>query len=1057
MHLLSLFSLRNRALIALVTIVIGLFGGIAITQLKQELFPSISLPQVSISTSYPGASPAVVENDVSTPVEAALQGISGLSGTSATSGSGLSLVTAEFDYGTDLTTAEQKVQLALNRIANQLPDDVTPTVATFSFDDFPVIQLAVTSDLDSNELTSRLETIAVPEFQSLDGVSEASVTGGAGERVEITYDPEKLEDNNLTTQSIVDALNSAGVLLAVGEIAEDGTTLTVQSGARIESVDELRALPVLGGYTTSTETVPGLGEVTTSEAQELTIDDLATVDLVDNPSDSIARVNGEPSLAVAITKTATGNTVDVSHAVSEALEEVAAKVGSNTEFTVVFDQAPSIERSIETLATEGLLGLAAAILVIFVFLVSIRSTLVTAISIPASLLVTFIGMWASGYSLNVLTLGAITISIGRVVDDSIVVIENIKRHLALGDDKLTAINTGVREVATAITASTITTIAVFLPLALVSDITGELFRPFAVTVTIALAASLFVALTIVPVLAYWFLGRKPLSAKAIAKAEAAQAAAASGEDELERPTRLQKVYLPVIRWTLRRPAITLLAAVLVMGGTIATVPLLQTNFIGSSGANTITVTQTIDAGSDLEAKDAAATKVEQALIGVEGVEIVQSSIGGGNQLAAFFGGGDDATFSLTTDEDGDQDEITAAVRAAIDDLSDVGEVTVGGGESAAFASSDISILISAGDEDALLEATSAVLDAVSDLDVTAEATSNLAASRPFISVDVDREAAAEYNLSELAVGSLVAQAMQPAASGDFELDNTVISIYLVDPDEPETLEQLREYELQTPTGDTVRLEEIAEVEITNGPTSITTERGVRTSEVTLTPNTADLGSAGAIVTAAVADVDLPDGASASVGGAVADQQEGFAQLGLAALASLLIVYIIMVATFRSLRQPLLLLVSVPFAATGAILLQLASGVPFGIASIIGVIMLIGIVVTNAIVLVDLVNQYRDRGMKVAEAVEHGSSRRLRPILMTALATIVALIPMALGITGEGGFISQPLAIVVIGGLLSSTLLTLVVLPTLYALVEGSSERRAAKREARAAAAETAAS
>ncbi len=1056
MHLLSLFSLRNRALIALVTIVIGLFGGIAITQLKQELFPSISLPQVSISTSYPGASPAVVENDVSTPIEAAVQGISGLSGTSATSGSGLSLVTAEFDYGTDLTTAEQKVQLALNRIANQLPDNVTPTVATFSFDDFPVIQLAVTSDLDQNQLTSRLESIAVPEFQSLDGVSEASVTGGAGERVEITYDPEKLEDSNLTTQSIVDALNSAGVLLAVGEIAEDGTTLTVQSGARIESVDELRALPVLGGYTTSTETVPGFGEVTTSEAQELTIDDLASVELVDNPSDSIARVNGEPSLAVAITKTATGNTVDVSHAVSEALEEVAAKVGSNTEFTVVFDQAPSIERSIETLATEGLLGLAAAILVIFVFLVSIRSTLVTAISIPASLLVTFIGMWASGYSLNVLTLGAITISIGRVVDDSIVVIENIKRHLALGDDKLTAIKTGVREVATAITASTITTIAVFLPLALVSDITGELFRPFAVTVTIALAASLFVALTIVPVLAYWFLGRKPLSAKAIAKAEAAQAAAASGEDELERPTRLQKVYLPVIRWTLRRPAITLLAAVLVMGGTIATVPLLQTNFIGSSGANTITVTQTIDAGSDLEAKDAAATKVEQALLEVEGVEIVQSSIGGGDELAAFFGGGSDATFSLTTDEDGDQDEITAAVRAAIAELDDVGEITVGGNEDA-FASSDIAIEISAGDEDALIAATTAVIDAVQDLEVTAEATSNLAASRPFISVDVDREAAAEYNLSELVVGSLVAQAMQPAASGDIELDNSVISIYLVDPDEPETLEQLREYELSTPTGDTVRLEEIAAVEITDGPTSITTERGVRTSEVTLTPNTADLGTAGAVVTAAVADLDLPEGASASVGGAVADQQEGFAQLGLAALASLLIVYIIMVATFRSLRQPLLLLVSVPFAATGAILLQLASGVPFGIASIIGVIMLIGIVVTNAIVLVDLVNQYRDRGMKVAEAVEHGSSRRLRPILMTALATIVALIPMALGITGEGGFISQPLAIVVIGGLLSSTLLTLVVLPTLYALVEGASERRAAKREARAAATESAAS
>jgi HAE1 family hydrophobic/amphiphilic exporter-1 len=666
-----------------------------------------------------------------------------------------------------------------------------------------------------------------------------------------------------------------------------------------------------------------------------------------------------------------------------------------------------------------------------------------------SVLITFLAMLATGYSHNVLTLGALTIAIGRVVDDSIVVIENIKRHLGLGEDKKQAILTGVKEVATAITASTVTTVAVFLPIALVGDITGELFRPFALTVTIALAASLLVALTIVPVLAYWFLKAKPHHAH-----DAAEADPSHPVDELEHPSALQKAYLPVIRWTVARPAVTIIAAVLVLAGTLALVPIVPTNFVGDSGQNTLSVSQKMPAGTSLTAKDAAAKELEAALADVDGIETVQVTVGSsggtGSALAALFGGGGSNTFSITTDESADQEQLRSDVQDVIDglDADAVGEVSVSSGSGGGGFSSDIAIEITAPDEQTLAAASTQILTAMRELDVTQQAESNLAETQPYIAIQVDRAKAAAVGLSEVAVGGIVAEAMLPAPVGTVEVDGSTLNIYIDNPDAPTTVQELKDFVLPTLAGPQP-LSALATVEEVEGPASISTQRGVRTATVSITPDTADVGTASATVQAELESLELPDGVTAELGGVTSQQNDAFQQLGLALLAAILIVYTVMVATFRSLRQPLLLLVSVPFAATGAILLQLASGIPLGVASIIGLLMLIGIVVTNAIVLVDLVNQYRDRGMGVVDAVVHGASRRLRPILMTALATIFALIPMAVGLTGHSGFISQPLAIVVIGGLISSTVLTLVVLPSLYTLVEGARERRVARREARA--------
>ncbi|GAA1954465.1 efflux RND transporter permease subunit [Microbacterium deminutum] len=1022
---LAVLSLRNRALIALITIVVAVFGGLALTSLKQELIPSIEFPALVVVSTYPGASPEVVNHDVSTPIEKAIQGVPGLESSTATSTTNASIVQASFTYGTDLATAEQKMTQAINRISSQLPSGVEPNVISASIDDFPVIQVAVTGYNDAETIQAKLEASVVPALEDVHGVNAAQIVGGVGQRVTITPDPAKLAAAGYTQQAIHDALDQNGVLFPGGDITENDQTLTVQTGSKITSVDEIAALPLVPSTA---------GQV---QAGAVTIGDVATVEQNQDPVTTISRVDGKPAITIAVTKLPSANTVDVSKGVRAVLPDLEKSLNGAT-FTVVFDQAPYIQQSIDSLAIEGLLGLFFAVIVILIFLMSVRATLVTAISIPTSVLITFIGIQAFGFSLNILTLGALTIAIGRVVDDSIVVIENIKRHYVGDADKKASILRAVHEVATAVTSSTITTVAVFLPIAFVGDITGELFRPFALTITIAMTASLLVALTIVPVLAYWFLRPgKPLLDE--------QGREVDPEAWDAPPSRLQKGYLPILRWTLRHSWVTLGLAALVLVGTIAAAPLMKTNFLGDSGQNTFTMTQSIGPAPSLDAEDAAAKQVEDALKGIDGIETVQVSIGSsGSALRdAFSGGGSGITYSITTDPDVDQVQLRQDVQAAVAALDNAGTITVAG-SGGGFGSSDIAVDVTAPDSATLKEATDAVVTAVSNADGIGQVSSNLSASLPYISVTVDRDKAAQLGLSEVTVGALVSNTMRPQDIGTVEIDDTSLTVYLAASQTPATVDELSALTIPSATGP-VQLSQVATVKQSEGPTSITTQGGQRTATVTATPSTDNLQAASAAVTAALKDAQLPASADATLGGVVSQQSDAFSQLGLALLAAILIVYIVMVATFKSLRQPLLLLVSVPFAATGAILLQIATGVPLGVASLIGVLMLIGIVVTNAIVLVDLVNQYRTKGLTAHDATVAGGSRRLRPILMTALATIFALTPMALGITGHGGFISQPLAIVVIGGLISSTVLTLLVLPTLYNLVEGAKERRAARR------------
>ncbi|MDN5808121.1 MAG: efflux RND transporter permease subunit, partial [Brevibacterium sp.] len=1082
----------------------------------------------------------------------------------STSSAGSSSITVSTKYGEDSDDVVKALQRAVSQVQGTLPDGVEPNVMTAGTDDIPVLALSVTSDANEDKLAANLNDIAEPELKKIDGVSQVMIAGAKTKQVEITIRQDDLEDEGANLDEIAGILQSNGIPTSAGELKSDDGTAPVEVGTRIRSVDAIKDLVISG------------------QDDPIKLSDVADVKIANEEVESISRTNGQPSLSVSIMKESDANTVDVSDAVAQKLPELEKSMGENTEFVSAFDQAPFIEQSIHDLLVEGGLGLFFAVLVILVFLLSVRATIITAISIPLSLLIAMVGLWMGGETLNMLTLGALTISVGRVVDDSIVVIEAIRRRHASGGEKFANILAAVSEVAGAITASTLTTVAVFLPLAFVSGQTGEMFRPFALTATIALLSSLFVALTIVPVLAYWFLRQREAKVKltraekkeirrnrkgmlsqwrsetkAAKKAskkqniltagrhdepstEAAPAGASgsragssaagiaasggtrsaattsagphygaadeeAGEvDELagmhSPVTRLQKTYMPVISFSTKHPVAMILVAILLLAGTGAMIPQLKTELFGDTGQDSLQVSQTFDPGTDLDEASEQAEPVEKVLKDSSDVESYQLSIGGST-----FGFTNDSsitgTYIVSSKSGVSAQSISSQLQKEFDDLNDVGQVEVQS-QSSMPGAQTIDVTLSASDAEELDDATKAVTDKLEGVSGTQSVTSDLEAVQPVIEVKVDHEKAAEENLTEATIGQYVQRAMHGQNIGEVVIDNVSHSVLLFDRN-ADTVDELRDLKIPgkpketapagaagagaadgagdgsggagaeggagaaggaggdagtagdpgamagapAPTSEPrfISLDDVAEVkEVKTAPTIRHTD-SQRSTTVSVTPAGDDLGAVSADVQSALDEVDIPDSVSVDTGGATEEQNEAFSQLGLAMLAAILIVFVIMVATFKSLLQPLILLVSIPFAATGSIALSLLTDTPLGLTSMIGLLMLIGIVVTNAIVLIDLINHFRARGVDLRAAIVHGARLRYRPILMTAAATIFALVPMALGLTGGGVFISKPLAIVVIGGLVSSTMLTLILVPVLYLLLEGAKERRAEKK------------
>ncbi|MGA7671429.1 MAG: efflux RND transporter permease subunit, partial [Nitrolancea sp.] len=540
MYRVAALSLGKRSVVLLATVLIAVMGAFGVTQLKTELLPNIDFPVVTVITSYSGASPDVVDSEVTQPIVSTVRALPGVSTTQSTSSEGLSVVIAQFNYGTNTKDAAQTLSTQLGQVS--LPQGAAqPSIQRINFNQFPIVQVSLTG---ANNDLSTLRQIAQQQYQpalsGVDGVGRIEINGGADNVVSITLDPVKLASTGISPQQVSNVIQSSNVSSASGLVQSGSTTLPVRVLSQITSLDQLRGL-VVG------PSAQGSG----GKGQPVTLGDVATVDISSGAAPGITRTNGQPSVAMDVYMSQGANTVETANGVTSKMNEITDKLrASDVDVTpvVIQDQSEYIQHSINDLVREALLGAAFAVIVIFGFLLSVRSTLVTAVSIPMSMLVAFILLWSQGITLNIMTLGGLAVAVGRVVDDAIVVLESIFRHVQRGEDTRSATLEGVKEVALAITASTVTTIAVFLPLGFVGGIIGAIFRPFALTVTFALLASLVVALTIVPVLASYLIRKDKL------------------RPAPERTPLLQRVYVPTLTWALRRPKTTLaIAAVLFFG------------------------------------------------------------------------------------------------------------------------------------------------------------------------------------------------------------------------------------------------------------------------------------------------------------------------------------------------------------------------------------------------------------------------------------------------------------------------------------------------------------
>ncbi len=1072
-----------------VTLLVGLillgFGVAAAMSLNQELIPDMDFPQATVITVWPGATAEQVTQDVVKPIEKALATMKGIPvvEVSASASEGFAYATVRAEYGTRQDELRAAVEDALKDV--ELPADVqAPRLLLFNFSDIPVARIAVSGALEPVELERLVREEIIPELEAVDGVAAVSLVGGNPERIAITLDAAKLRQAGVSLSAIRSMLQANNIVFPAGSIQGDGRTLLVQAGHRIDSLDKLRTLPLLpagsasgagggvggrspamgmsavpgdGGSAATSEgasaaageapgEVAGAGEAPgdmTAAVAPLALGDVATIERTPGEVETLSRLDGEPALSLLVAKEQQANTVAVVNAVLDEIEVLSDKDKlRQLEFTTVFEQASYIEESLRGVAREGLLGAVFAILAILAFLsFSVRSTLVTAISIPLSVCIGFLFLRLSGQTLNLLTLSGLTVAIGRVVDDSIVVLENIYRHLQRGERRLQAIIDGTRQVSTAIFASTLVTIAVFLPLGFVGGITRQFFLPFALTTSYALAASILVAVTVVPVLARLFLSTAVLPK--------------------ERESRLVQLYCRTLSWALAHRGMTLGLAFLFFLGSLFMLRFLPQTFLPSFGPPAVNVAVELEPGSSLERTDEVARVIETALLDNEEVESVLTTVGtGGNGGEAFFGlaaGLDSAKASLyvdlVDDFDGDLNRLTGRLREDLD-LWFEGEpitITVGSGGLAGPMSSTFDLELRGDDEAALREANEAVLAALRDPDnwtdydkvplVNLE--SNLTAARSVIAVDVDPQRALRYGLTAAQVGLALRESFEAQELGTVTLGEgdqaELLSVELRPP--PSTvasIDALRGFPIAGPAG-SVLLGDIATVEERPGLVTITRIDGERAALITGGVEADDTFGVFATADRIVDDLELPEGVEVGPGVESRIQRQAFGDTVNAILISVVIVYLIMAVIFGSLVHPFTILFSLPFAVSGALIALAVTGRPLSISGLVGMLMLVGIVITNAIVLIDLVQQHRRQGLDAHQALLAGGRTRLRPILMTALATLLALIPLAMGLT-EGAIIAAELATVVIGGLFTSTLLTLVIVPVVYSLLDGLASR-----------------
>ncbi|MFD2445559.1 efflux RND transporter permease subunit [Bacillus sp. CGMCC 1.16607] len=988
------FSMKNAVALFLMMLLIVAGGIYSLREINIEKYPNVDIPYMTVAIVYPGASPDQSMKDIGEPVERELMNIDGVKNVYTDAVSNAAYSTMEFDMSISMNEAEQLVRAAIDKI--KLPETAeNPEIILQGPEPDPtVFSMGVYASKNQSEVQKFVQDSIIPRLEVIEGVNKVEVGGLDKKSVTIHLLPEELKKRGITLDDVKTAITANNLTIPTGDVTLSSEVLPVRVSKELKSLDDVKNIRL---FSTVTGAVPKLESIKLSEIADVAYGS-------ENTSD-FTRINGKPGVRFGIVAEGGANVVAIVEKVKEEVEAV--KLPEGFEIKTLRDQSIEIKDSVYSMLREALLGAVMAVVVTFLFLRNVRSTIIAIISIPLSIFASFTVINMLGYTLNIMTLAGIAVAVGRVVDDSIVVIENVFRRIRAAKERNERlVEQATREVASAITSSTITTIAVFLPMAFVPGIIGRFFAPLAWTIVISLIFSLIVAVTVVPLMSRIFLLK--ISPKE------------------HRENSLQKGYRKGLTWVLKNRIVTLVMSLVLLASSVVFIaPKLGTTFLPQEKASNFDVSISMEKGSSPEKTSEVAGKVENILLNKTEVKLVSTSVNGEFEHASI-------TFALK-DSVKDAEGLIKDLRKQFSNMKEAKEISVSGvGSFAGGAQSQYVLVVNGSDFEEIKAASKKIVGELKEIKGMADVSSSLEGDEPEIEIDLNEDKLAEKALMPAMVGKSLRDLINGDVVTTMNLDDQTTDVKLrLKMDQLTSLEKLGDQKIINLLGMPVALKEVGELKRVNNRTVITHLNQNEYVMVFAQITDSKTGEVSKKADDAIAKLNLPSSVNYYKEGASAAMEEGFKNMALAIAVSILLVYMVMVIAFGEGKAPFVILFAIPFSVIGALLGLYIVKEPIGMPAMIGLLMLNGIVVTNAIVLIDKVKQNEKIGLEKHEALIEAGVVRIRPILMTAIATVGALIPMA--ISSHAGIVSASLAVVVIGGLITSTLLTLFIVPVLYSL------------------------
>ena len=1004
--MLAKFSVKKPVTIAMMILIVIVLGVVSLSKLQIDLLPQMELPYVMVQTSYQGAAPEEIENIISKPLEQTLSTVENIEAIISISNEGSSILLMQFAFNTDMDEVMLQIREKVDIIKGFLPDGASsPLTLKMDPNALPIIQLAVSSNGNLHTTQKIAEDVISPRFERIEGIASAGVSGGLEQEVEIMLKEEMIKGYNLSSSYIAQILQAENLNMPGGAVKKGNNELTVRTMGEFKSIEEIRNL-----------TIP------LTRGGTVRLKDIADVNLKDKEQSSITKLDGKEVVQISIMKQSDANTVNVANVINKEIEKVKAEY-PDLKLVTVFNQADYINLAIDNLINTAAIGGILAIVILLVFLRSFKTTLVIALSIPISIITTFVILYFTDITLNMMTIGGLALGIGMLVDNSIVVLENIYRNRSLGLDAVTASIDGTTEVSMAVTASTLTTVAVFIPIVFTGGLAAIIFKDFALTIVIALISSLVVALTLVPMLSSKLITVKNLE---------------SEEAQEKKHGPLIVFYKKVLGLSLRHRFITILLSIAMFVVSVVMVISVGAEFFPATDEGMINVDVTLPAGSDTKEIDNILKEISDSIYNIPEIESVFTSAGGGEIMG--LGGGSGGSINVLLNDLSERDrsakQISDEIRAIAKDIPGA-EISVSESSMVMMGMSQgaISISIKGDDLDTLKNIGDDFKKIIEKVEGTREVASSYEDGIPQVQIIADRGIASQYGLTTAQIGKAVINTLSGSNVTKYKINGDEIDIVLKgDNIYGESISYLEMLPVETPAGSKVPLSEVADIRVEKGPVSIMRENQVRVLTVSGSVVGRDIQTVSTEIQGLLKEYDMPYGYNYTFGGEIEQIQETFTDLGLVMLMAIALVYMIIAAQFESLIQPLSIMFSVPLALSGGFIALFIAGLPLNVIGIIGLIILVGVVVNNAIVLVDYINNRRKRGEDRTAAIMKAGPIRIRPIMMTALTTILGLVPMALGI-GEGAELTQSMGVVVIGGLSLSTVLTLIIVPVMYTIFD----------------------